>query len=101
MSFSIDTLSGTPTETGTFPISVTATDANGCTASRDYLLVVVCPGTPITLSPSSLPTVVAGSAFPSTPFTASGGTGPYTFAEAGALPTGMTFRAGHPLGHPD
>ncbi len=91
MSFSIDTLSGSPVQTGTFPITVTATDANGCTASRDYLLVVVCPASPLTLSPSSLPTVVAGSAFPSTPFTASGGTGPYTFAEAGALPTGMTF----------
>jgi len=94
MSFSIDTLSGTPTETGSFPITVTATDANGCTGSRDYLLVVLCSGTSITLLPASLPAVNAGSPFPSTTFTASGGTGPYAFAEAGALPTGMTFTPG-------
>ncbi|HEY3350735.1 MAG TPA: Ig domain-containing protein [Thermoanaerobaculia bacterium] len=91
MGFASGVLSGTPTQTGSFPITVTATDANGCTASHDYLLVVVCSGTSITLSPSSLPTVAAGSAFPSTTFTASGGAGPYTFARAGALPAGMTF----------
>jgi hypothetical protein len=91
MGFSVDTLSGTPTQTGSFPITIHALDANGCTASRDYLLVVACPGTAITLSPSSLPTVAANSPFPSTQFTASGGTGPYTFAKAGALPAGMNF----------
>ncbi|MCM3874880.1 MAG: putative Ig domain-containing protein [Thermoanaerobaculia bacterium] len=85
------TLDGLPTQSGSFPVTVTATDANGCTASREYLLVVACSGTSITLSPSSLPTVLAGVAFPSTTFTASGGTGPYTFAKAGALPTGMNF----------
>jgi hypothetical protein len=91
MSFSVDTLSGTTDQAGSFPITVTATDSNGCTAHRDYLLVVLCSGTSITLSPSSLPTVVSGNAFPPTQFTASGGTGPYAFSKAGALPAGMTF----------
>ena len=76
MNFSVDTLSGTPTQTGSFPITVTATDANGCTAARDYLLVVACPGTGITISPSSMPTVTANTVFPSTQFSGSGGTGP-------------------------
>jgi hypothetical protein len=91
MSFSVDTLSGTPTETGAFPITVTATDANGCTASRDYLLVVACSGTAIALSPGSLPAVPANAPFPPTTFTASGGAGSYAFQQAGVLPAGMTF----------
>ena len=91
LNFTGGVLSGTPTQTGSFPITVTATDANGCTASRDYLVVVACSGTSITLSPGSLPTVISGNAFPSTTFTPSGGTGPYTFAKAGALPAGMSF----------
>jgi hypothetical protein len=84
-------LLGTPTQTGSFPFTVTATDANGCTASRDYVLVVSCVGVAITLAPASLPTVVVGSAFPATTFTASGGTGAYTFQQIGALPSGMQF----------
>ena len=39
-------LSGTPTETGSFPITVTATDAQGCTGSANYTLVVDAPPTP-------------------------------------------------------
>ncbi|MDL2718597.1 MAG: putative Ig domain-containing protein [Acidobacteriota bacterium] len=91
LNFVAGVLSGTPTQTGSFPITVTATDANGCTASRDYLVVVACSGTSVTLSPSSLATVISGTVFPSTTFTASGGTGPYTFGKAGALPAGMSF----------
>ncbi len=34
------TLSGTPTQVGSFPITVTATDTNNCSASRNYTLVV-------------------------------------------------------------
>ena len=91
MSFVGALLLGTPTQTGSFPFTVTATDANGCTASRDYVLVVTCVGVAITLAPVSLPTVDAGSAFPATTFTASGGTGSYTFQRIGTLPAGMNF----------
>lgn len=31
-------ISGTPTETGSFTFSVTATDRNGCTGSQEYTL---------------------------------------------------------------
>ncbi len=41
-------LSGTPTEVGTFPITVTVTDANGCTGTGStYNLVISCPA-PVT-----------------------------------------------------
>jgi hypothetical protein len=42
MSFDTTTgvLSGTPTQTGTFSITVTATDGNGCPGGRPYTLVV-------------------------------------------------------------
>ncbi len=91
MGFTGGVLSGTTTQTGSFPFTVTATDSNGCTASRDYLLVVSCAGTTIALSPGSLPAVAANAAFPTTTFTASGGTGPYTFQQVGTLPSGMQF----------
>jgi hypothetical protein len=41
MNFSAGTLSGTPTQVGSFPITVTATDANGCSGSRGYTLTVI------------------------------------------------------------
>ncbi|MGE0884001.1 MAG: kelch repeat-containing protein [Blastocatellales bacterium] len=37
------TLSGTPTQSGNFPITVTATDVNNCPAGRDYNLIVQPP----------------------------------------------------------
>ncbi len=37
------TLSGTPTEVGSFPITVTATDRNNCSGSRGYTLSVMAP----------------------------------------------------------
>ncbi|HMY74982.1 MAG TPA: BACON domain-containing carbohydrate-binding protein, partial [Blastocatellia bacterium] len=35
-------LTGTPTQSGAFSFRVTATDANGCTAGRDYTLTASC-----------------------------------------------------------
>jgi len=46
MSFVGDTLSGTPTQAGGFPIIVTATDANGCSGSQAYSLVITNPALP-------------------------------------------------------
>jgi hypothetical protein len=53
-------LSGTPTVTGSFPITVTATDSNNCTGSLGYTLVVGAPSQPmITLIPG-VETIVVG-----------------------------------------
>jgi len=41
MTFSGGTLSGTPVQVGSFSITVTATDANGCSGSQGYVLTVV------------------------------------------------------------
>jgi hypothetical protein len=47
------TISGIPTEVGTFPITVTATDAGGCSASRRYVLTVAGTRTLIVVTSSS------------------------------------------------
>ncbi len=40
LTFNAGVLSGTPTQTGTFPLTVTATDGNGCMGSRAYALLL-------------------------------------------------------------
>ena len=81
-------LSGIPMQSGSFNITLTATDSNDGYASQAFTLTVnpaVVPA-PATLAGATLNTPY------SVPFTATGGSGSgYTFAESGALPTGMTF----------
>jgi hypothetical protein len=43
LQFSSGVLSGTPSASGTFTISVTATDTNGCTGSRNYTFNIATP----------------------------------------------------------
>src|SRR5207248_11566833 len=54
-------LSGTPTQSGTFTVTVRATDANGCSGTQSYSLVINCPTT--TLSPTTLPSGTVGTAY--------------------------------------
>lgn len=84
------TLAGTPTEAGTFNVSVTATDTYGQAVTRAYALEVAQPT--LTLAPGggALPNATAGVAF-SQSLVASGGIAPYTATLNGALPTGITF----------
>ncbi|MFN7562980.1 MAG: putative Ig domain-containing protein, partial [Prosthecobacter sp.] len=83
-------LSGTPNVEISSTVTVTATDANGCTGTRNYTLAMSCP--PITLNPASLPLGLVGSAYTSTTFTATGGTAPYQYTViAGTLPAGLTL----------
>jgi uncharacterized repeat protein (TIGR01451 family) len=85
-------LSGTATSAATVPLTVEATDANGCTGTRNYTLEVVCPT--IVVTPASLNTPTVGSPFSQT-LSASGGTGPYTFMVSdGALPAGLSLSNG-------
>ena len=82
-------ISGTPTAGGTFNFSVTATDANSYTGTRNFTQVIA-PAV-IVVSPTTVPGATVGSAY-SQSVSASGGTLPYTYAvTAGALPAGMTL----------
>lgn len=91
---STGTLSGTPVQTGSFPLTVTAADSSTGTGapfsvSANYTLNVAPPA--IVIAPASLPVGGVGSAYSQT-VTASGGIAPYTFAvTAGALPAGVTL----------
>jgi len=86
-------LCGTPTQTGCFPIIVTATDANGCAGTTQYTLCVngvnqpPCP--PITAGPATLPPTVTAVPYLQT-IIPSGGRAPYTFTIIGGLlPNGL------------
>jgi len=92
MSFSAGVLSGTPTQTGSFPITVTATDANSCTGSQSLTVVIACPA--IDLAPSNLPGGTVGTSYTQS-VTASSGIAPYTYeVTSGAQPAGLTLSSG-------
>ena len=52
-------LQGIPTEDGTFSFTITAQDANNCTGSREYMLVV-CPTITFTPQKEHLPSGIVG-----------------------------------------
>ncbi|MFT0519097.1 putative Ig domain-containing protein [Pseudomonas faucium] len=80
-------LSGTATSAGTSNFSLISTDANGVSITQSYSLAITAPG--ISLTPAALSPMQVGSAS-SQSFSASGGSGPYTYAvTSGALPVGM------------
>ncbi|WP_439449035.1 putative Ig domain-containing protein [Stenotrophomonas sp. ATs4] len=87
-------LSGTPTQAGTFSLSVIATDSTTGTGApfsvaNNYTLAVSAPT--VVVDPTSLPAATGGVAYSQT-VTASGGNGTYTFSlTSGALPVGMSF----------
>jgi hypothetical protein len=81
-------LSGIPSQSGSYSITVTASDSIGGTGSQAYTLKV---NPAVVVSPSSLPNATINSAY-SAAFTATGGSGGgYSFAESGALPAGLSF----------
>jgi hypothetical protein len=84
-------VSGTPTQAGTFTFNVIATDTLSSQGSQAYTVTIAAPPVTIVVGPPSLPNGVANVAYAQT-ITATGGTGPYTFAvTAGALPAGLTL----------
>ena len=91
LTFSNGTLSGTPTQAGSFAITVTATDSNGATGSVADTLTVNPATSSLTLSPTTLPGATANSAY-SVTVTATGGSGTYTFAvSSGSLPSWLAL----------
>lgn len=88
------TLSGTPTAAGTFTFQVKAADSSTGTGApfskttANLSLIIAAPT--IALAPATLPGGTANTAYSQT-IVASGGTAPYTYAETGTLPTGITL----------
>jgi hypothetical protein len=81
-------LSGVPTQTGSFPLTVTATDVFGCVGSQVYTFVVTCQT--VGFLPAALPTVT-----PAVPYSQAFATihsvGPIAWSLTGTLPSGFAF----------
>lgn len=88
-------LSGTPTVIGSFPIGVLVTDSSTGTGpySSTVNLTLVVNAATISVTPTTLPSVMAGLPFDQN-LTATGGAGTYSYAvTGGALPSGITLTA--------
>lgn len=82
-------ISGTRTSVAAASFSIRALDAQGCSGTRSYTMAQVC-GT-LAISPAAPPNATINVSYSQT-FTASGGSGPYTWAiTSGSLPSGMNF----------
>ncbi|MHB1056908.1 MAG: putative Ig domain-containing protein [Rhodanobacter sp.] len=82
-------LSGTPTASGSFNFTVTATDQHGFQGALAYTFVVNAPT--IAITPATLPAGTGGVAYSQT-LSSSGGNGGYTYSlSAGALPPGIAL----------
>jgi hypothetical protein len=82
-------ISGTPTEAGSFNVTITATDDLSFTGSQLYSFDITAPT--IVLAPASLADGVNGTPYNAS-ISASGGTSTYSYAvTAGALPPGLSL----------
>ena len=86
-------LAGTPTESGTFSFTYTATDDDGDEAEREFDLVISSDLTP-SLAVIDDQTATRNVEYSFTLPTATGGDTPITYSLTGDLPTGITFTAG-------
>ncbi|WP_185960400.1 Ig-like domain-containing protein [Pedobacter westerhofensis] len=85
-------ISGTPTVSGSYNFSITASDTKGCNATAAFSLSVgAVSTTPLSLPPATLPDGLVGTPYvPQTLPAAVGGTGPFTYTAVN-LPPGLTF----------
>ncbi len=87
-----ETVSGTPTGTGTMSFTLNVTDNGANTASQNYSLTIN-PSVSITTT-SPLPSGIVNVPGYSQTIGATGGIGPYTFSVAsGSLPTGLNLNS--------
>ena len=94
------TFAGTPTSIGSFGFTAQVKDTSGGTAAAGFTINVDPPSLTITTG-SPLPNAIAGSAYPTQSFAATGGIGPYTFAvTSGSLPAGLSMSDGTITGTP-
>lgn len=81
-------ISGTPTQAGTYTVTVTVTDANNNTAIGNYTIIV---RDPLVLPGGALANGTVGQPYPTQTIpAATGGSGTYTYT-AGTLPAGLSF----------
>ncbi|MGN7838490.1 putative Ig domain-containing protein [Stenotrophomonas sp. 22385] len=89
-------LSGTPTQAGSFALTITVTDSTSGTPGsvvQNYTLEVARPALRLTPAAGALPATTAGSAY-QVAFSAGNGVAPYSFAtSAGVLPAGLALDA--------
>ena len=90
-------ISGTATQSGSFPFAVQAQDSSSPvqTATHNYTLSVSAPssGAGISISTSSMPAATVGTSY-SKALSANGGTSPYTWGiVSGALPSGISLNS--------
>ncbi|MBL8211354.1 MAG: putative Ig domain-containing protein [Bryobacterales bacterium] len=78
-------LSGTPTQPGSFPLSITVRDSREASASATLTLTI---GTNLQILTNAVPAAVPGNSY-STVFTASGGVLPYQWSAPNGLPPGL------------
>jgi large repetitive protein len=91
VSFVGNQLSGTPTVTGSFPITFTASNGVAPDATQSFTLNVILP--PLQISTTSLPGGTVGVAYTAN-LTATGGVPPYTWSvSTGSLPAGLSLNA--------
>jgi hypothetical protein len=86
-------LAGTPSQSGTFNFTVSATDSENTpkVANQSLSLLVAAP--PLSITTSSLPNGTEGSPYDAT-VSATGGTPPYTWSiSSGSLPSTVTLAA--------
>ena len=88
-------ISGNPTQSGTFPITVQVKDSStpAQTASQSFSIVIAAAGAPVSITTSSLPSGTQNVGY-STTLAATGGKTPYTWSiTSGSLPTDVTLTA--------
>jgi len=88
-------ISGTPTESGTFPITVQVKDSGSPaqTASQVFSIVISAAVSPVQITTTSLPSGEQNSSYAAS-LAASGGKTPYTWSiTSGSLPTGLTLNS--------
>lgn len=83
-------ISGTPTQSGTFTIPITVTDASGNTVTSGFTIKIT---NPLVLPAATLASGITGKPYtPQIIPSATGGTGPYVYT-ASNLPPGLAFNA--------
>ncbi len=88
-------LSGTPTTAGAYAFTLQVTDATTPTPNVTTELFTLIVKAPLTISPTALPGATQNAVYQGLglQFTATGGTGPYTWTETGTLPSTMSLQS--------